>query len=155
LYGGCHGGAAAGAGFCGGEQHRGEQHHRGQAGEAAPAAGGVVGGGALDAAVAAFAAGGQAAEFAAGGLGSFRVMDSGLLRGGDKGEAVLGLAVGQPVRAVLPVLGDAEPPLVGFRQAGQRLADAGQVQPGDQRGDPAGRPLAVSPPPSEYLMTVA
>jgi hypothetical protein len=105
--------------------------------------------------VAAFAAGGQAAEFAAGGLGSFRVMDSGLLRGGDKGEAVLGLAVGQPVRAVLPVLGDAEPPLVGFRQAGHRLADAGQVQPGDQRGDPAGRPLAVSPPPSEYLMTAA
>jgi len=63
----------------------------------------------------------------------------------DQAEGVLGLPVGQPVRAVLPVRDDAEPPLVIGGQAGQRLADTGQVgwppvslgqaQAGQQRAD--------------------
>jgi hypothetical protein len=43
-------------------------------------------------------------------------------------EGVLDLPVGELVRAVLPVLGDAEPDLVGGGQRGQRLVHPGQVR---------------------------
>ena len=45
----------------------------------------------------------------------------------DQAEGPLGLAVSQPVRAVLPVRDHAEPPLVVLGQRGQCLVDAGQV----------------------------
>ena len=48
-------------------------------------------------------------------------------RAGDQAEGPLGLAVGQPVRAVLPVRDHAEPPLVVLGQRGQCLVHAGQV----------------------------
>ena len=48
-------------------------------------------------------------------------------RAGDEAEGALGLAVSQPVRAVLPVRDHAEAPLVVLGQRGQRLVDAGQV----------------------------
>jgi hypothetical protein len=46
---------------------------------------------------------------------------------GDEAEGPLGLPVGEPVRAVLPVRDHAEPPLVGLGQRGQRLVHAGEV----------------------------
>ena len=45
----------------------------------------------------------------------------------DEAEGPLGLAVSQPVRAVLPVRDHAEPPLVVLGQGDQCLVDAGQV----------------------------
>ena len=48
-------------------------------------------------------------------------------RAGDQAEGPLGLPVGEPVRAVLPVRDHAEPPLVVLGQGGQCLVDAGQV----------------------------
>ena len=47
---------------------------------------------------------------------------------GDQAEGALGLPVGQPVRAVLPVRDHAEPPLVVLGQRDQCLVDAGQVR---------------------------
>ena len=55
-------------------------------------------------------------------------------RPGGQAEGVLGLPVGELVRAVLPVRQHAEPPLLVFGQAGQRLAHPGQV-----RGTAVGR----------------
>ena len=49
---------------------------------------------------------------------------------GDQDEGALGLPVRQPVRAVLPVRGHAEPPLVALGQRGQRPVDAGQTSDG-------------------------
>ena len=46
---------------------------------------------------------------------------------GDQAEGVLGLPVGEQVRAVFPVRDHAEPPLVVFGQADQGLVHAGQV----------------------------
>ena len=72
---------------------------------------------------------------------------------GDQAEGALGLPVGEQVRASLPVLGHAEPHLVGRGQGGQRAADPGQVRgpvtglgqqhPGQQGADPQ---LAVPHP---------
>ena len=47
---------------------------------------------------------------------------------GDQAEGALGLPVGELVRAGLPVLGHAEPGLVGGGQGDQRVADPGQVR---------------------------
>ena len=49
-------------------------------------------------------------------------------RPGDQAEGVLGLPVGQQVRAVLPVREDAEPPLLALGQADQGLVHPGQVR---------------------------
>ena len=67
-------------------------------------------------------------------------------RAGDQAEGALGLPVGELVRASLPVLGHAEPDLVGGGQGDQRAADPGQVRgpliglgqhhPGQQGADP-------------------
>jgi hypothetical protein len=64
----------------------------------------------------------------------------------DQAEGALGRPVGEQVRAGLPVLRDAEPDLVGLGQAGERVADPGQVRgpliglgqqhPGQQGADP-------------------
>jgi hypothetical protein len=48
-------------------------------------------------------------------------------RPGGQAEGVLGLPVGQQVRAVPPVRDHAEPDLVISRQADQGLVDAGEV----------------------------
>ena len=49
-------------------------------------------------------------------------------RGGDEAEGALGLAVGELVRAGLPVLGHAEPALVSGGQGGQRGVHLGEVR---------------------------
>jgi hypothetical protein len=46
----------------------------------------------------------------------------------DQAEGVPGLPAGELVRPVLPVRGHAEPPLLVFGQAGERLVNAGQVR---------------------------
>jgi hypothetical protein len=48
--------------------------------------------------------------------------------GGDEAEGALGLAVGELVRARLPVPHHAEPCLVGGGQGGQRRVHLGQVR---------------------------
>jgi hypothetical protein len=47
---------------------------------------------------------------------------------GDEAEGVLGLPVGELVRAGRPVLGHAQPPLVGGGQRGQRGMHLSQVR---------------------------
>ena len=64
--------------------------------------------------------GGEAAE----GVPSVSVLQ----RGGDQAEGALGPAVGELVRARLPLLGHAEPGLVGSGQGGQRLMHPGEVR---------------------------